>query len=284
MPREIGSKLDLSFSAPPDLSFDKIVETQSSLLQMAELVKEALEAASIDYYLFAGSLAGAHFYHGWIPWDVDFDLAIFDDEYDRALEVLRNALPNQYIVHNSDNDPIYCASWARVKDLSTRVVYRNKHNLDNYFSRFHSISLDLYRLRRGSLNEARQTLSEEVQTFFAKKMNLGMIDESEYVYRVDSALEKINKKYFLENYGDNEETVFDPVKLKYLCSYKNFSPGTVLKFSGVNFASPNNPEKVLKSLYGDNFRKVPVFDDRLTSFLKVISNLPEKYWESNIVK
>jgi len=274
----------LKFIVPPKFSVDEIKKAQTCLLEMACSVKDVLESESIQYSLFAGSLIGAHLYGGWIPWDVDFDLAVFDDDYDQALAHLKKKLPKKYLVHNEDIDPFYFASWARVKDSSTKVIYRQKHNLDNYFSRFHCLSLDIYRLKRGSFFQAKQDLRSEMQRFLEKKFNVGLINEKMLYRDYKSGLAILEKKFQNVDLRSEAEIVYDPVKLKGHCLYDDFFPGKILKFEESFFLAPCKPDNILKAIYGEDFKKVPVYSLRQPSLLKVIFNLKEEYWERSIAK
>ena len=70
------------------ISFD-IKRVQERLLKMAKEIASILEDHDIPYQIAFGTLLGAVRHKGFIPWDDDFDFFLFDDSYEKAMEVLQ---------------------------------------------------------------------------------------------------------------------------------------------------------------------------------------------------
>ena len=121
-------------------------KVQARLLEMAVKIAGILERNDVPYQIACGTLLGAVRHGGFIPWDDDFDLALFDDTYDRAIEILRSELPQDMFVEDEKSEPRYFHGWAHVKDLNS-AAHCDLFPQDNLYSH-HGLSVDLYRWKR----------------------------------------------------------------------------------------------------------------------------------------
>lgn len=106
----------IEFPEKKGYSKEKLKKVQKRLLEMTKIATEILENNGIHYFIGFGSLLGAVRHKGFIPWDDDFDLFLFDEEYDMALEVLRRELPEDIVVHDQVSDRSYYAAWSKLRD------------------------------------------------------------------------------------------------------------------------------------------------------------------------
>ena len=65
-----------------------------TLVQMLKVVLPIFEKNDIRYSLCGGSLLGAVLIQKMLPWDGDVDICILEDDYEKALELLKSNLPN----------------------------------------------------------------------------------------------------------------------------------------------------------------------------------------------
>ena len=116
------------------------------LYHMAKAVIAVLEKHDIPYSLAYGTLLGAVRHQGFIPWDDDFDLWLFEDSYDEAMEYLRNELPDDMFLEDEKSEPIYFHGWAHVKDLNSVATHALYPQDDAYAHK--GLHIDLYRCTR----------------------------------------------------------------------------------------------------------------------------------------
>lgn len=87
-------------------------------------VAKTLKENNIDYYAIGGTCLGAIRHQGFIPWDDDIDIAVKIEDYDKAIEVLRNNLPSHYTVRFIDTNSCYPNIFFKVVDERTTCIER----------------------------------------------------------------------------------------------------------------------------------------------------------------
>ena len=140
------AKEKIAFNTFPHFTEEDLVRAQTRLLEMAKLVCGTLEKNGFDYFIISGTLLGAVRHQGFIPWDEDFDLFLFDDTYDAAVECVRKTLPEDMCIQDKHSDPIYWPAWAKVRDLNTDMHHVEWPD-DNVY-KFRGLHMDLYRCKK----------------------------------------------------------------------------------------------------------------------------------------
>lgn len=78
---------------------------QLRMLDILVEIDKLCRANGIRYYLAFGTLLGAVRHKGFIPWDDDMDIIIFEDDYDRFLQVCTTQLPAWLALQCDATDP-----------------------------------------------------------------------------------------------------------------------------------------------------------------------------------
>ena len=120
-----------------------IKRVQNRLLEMAICITSIFDRRSIPYIITYGTLLGAIRHQGFIPWDDDFDIYLFSDSYDEAMDILSKELPANLFLENEESEPLYFHGWAHIKDLESIAVC-NQYPQDNLYTH-HGLSVDLYK-------------------------------------------------------------------------------------------------------------------------------------------
>jgi lipopolysaccharide cholinephosphotransferase len=248
---------------------------QSRLLEMAVFVDYVFRKNNIAYSLAYGTLLGAVRHRGFIPWDDDFDIFVLDNDYDRAIAILQQELPNDIIVHNEQNDPIYWPCWSKLRDKfsETCAIGFPRDNLYKY----KGICLDVYRLfsvRRGNIICSRRkgilkywrTLffyGGAVLPRFVCLKNL----VTQYLKYWSSI---IRKNFNSSNKNDSEVAYYSQINwpINAGLNHEDVFPLQNIKFEGHDFLCFSSPEVFLTTVYGD-FMKIPVFDKRKPHYSSV---------------
>lgn len=267
----------IEFYLSKDYNSDDLERCQKKSVEMMAVVVDIFEKHGIDYILAHGTLLGLIRHNGFIPWDDDCDLFVFDWDYARAIELLRRELPDDMIVHNKRTDPIYWPKWTKIRDLYSDT-YESLWAIDRKF-RYHGICIDV--LKVTVVNKAEYLNSEKIKELKgrierrkAKRQKFSsleklikeprsiigeMLDKSK-LSKLEKECEENRERLCIGNKDTIIECTFD---------MKDVFPVKKMKFLGVEVAVPNNPDGVLHSMYGD-YMKMPKLEDRKPHFDKVV--------------
>lgn len=248
------------------LDNETLIKTQNRLLEMGIVITDILEKHNINYMLAFGTLLGAARHKGFIPWDDDFDLQIFDDDYDKAIKFLKEELPNNLFVEDEKSEPLYFHAWAHVKDLYS-LTECELFPQDSFYCH-KGISVDLYRIKKMPLFELDDFLYKENINYLNRRKQKGLIKEEEYKVRAKKATTTISTT--------SKEKETKRSILGFVSSYNNYYyeiedvfPLSPIAFCEHYFMSPNNYDKILTSTYG-NYMKLPPKEKQRNHYSKVI--------------
>lgn len=92
--------------------------------EMLGSVDTILKKAKVRYILGFGTLLGAVRHKGFIPWDDDIDLFVFEEDFPAAVRVLEEELAGHedYALQSNKTDPMFWHAYVNVRHLQSRVV------------------------------------------------------------------------------------------------------------------------------------------------------------------
>lgn len=248
------------------------------LMMLKDFIK-VCDENQIEYYLDGGSALGAVRHQGFIPWDDDIDIILFRDEYNRLIEILEKLPQDKYELLSSKNKKCYCrlhSQW-NLKGTKTEAYY----DMNTDFTL--GICLDIFVLDnipndglRKKIFSIKQTLIRKLiwsyeitnsEAYISKnKERMGKILKIIFkIFRINfTKIKKINNN-FIEKYRNencknvcNLSTTYELVSIP-----KNiFRPPKKVKFEDVEVNIPNDYDKYLKIIYGDNYMQIPPKEDR----------------------
>jgi lipopolysaccharide cholinephosphotransferase len=269
---------DIEFYVTPMYTVEDLERVQSRSIEMFQRISAILDRHGIAYTLGYGSLLGQVRHGGYIPWDDDIDLFIFDKDYARAILHLRRELPEDLLLHDKRNDPIYWVTWVKVRDLRSDTV-ESMWKIDQKL-KYHGVAIDLLRVATTTVGKhhhspaIKQLTARKNKQVKALKSRSGMrqilsLPRSTAVTLILRALivyHRLRRKL-----GGKALLVAAPgTIIEQTFAYDDMFPirdgGST--FEGMMVPTPNNPEGVLRSMYGD-FRSLPPLEDRVPHFESV---------------
>lgn len=243
-----------------------IKRVQARLLEMGVAITQILEKHDISYQIAFGTLLGAVRHGGFIPWDDDFDLFLFDDRYDTAIEILRNELPGDMFVEDEKSEPNYFHGWAHVKDMNSEV-YCEQFPQDNLYVH-KGLCVDLYRIKRMDVKEFSDFRVKAGMEYINRRKRHNLITEKEY-YERQKIFEQRKEHDSLAFVQDGEILAYPSGKGFQIIG--DVFPLKKYKFENYYFLGPINYENILRRQYGD-YMKLPPVEDRIPHYSFVTFN------------
>lgn len=251
---------DIKFPTTEIYSVSDIKKVQCVLLEMTKVIVKILEEHNIPYFMAFGTLIGAIKFKGFLPWDDDIDLFLFDDSYDKAMELLEEYLPNNLIVHGEKNDPRYFLGWNSVKNINTAIEIADIYHPHNKLLNYKCLGVDLYRLKKINRGELDSYKHNEARKFFERKLSKKIISNNEYNEEINKLKLKRNKELDSSNYF-YDEFFFFVVKVSKPIALDAVLPLKKIDFEDVQFYAPNDPLAVLSCSFS-GLDKLPAYEQR----------------------
>lgn len=249
----------LDFPTTEKYSKNDILRVQSILLKMAKEVHMIFKDNNIKYFITFGTLLGAVRHNGFIPWDDDFDIFIFDEDYDRSIQLLKEKLSRWIIVHNKKSDPIYWPAWSKLRDINSETYATLFPDDNNY--KYTGINLDLFRLKKMARKNVNKYIVKENIYFYFRKFKSGLIKRkvvAKNILRLLPIYIKESIESFISN--DNDKIYSSIIMLKSV-ELNSIFPLKKYKFENYEFWGPNDAHMILTTVYGD-YMKIPEYEKR----------------------
>ncbi len=250
-------------------------------LRMLEILKEIdkiCKKHNITYWLDGGTMLGCARHKGFIPWDDDLDIAVFEEDYERLLRILQQELPSQYRVEWHGNNKKYSYNFAKVVDSKSFVEQAE----DTWTPRagITGLWVDIFPMIHGN-RPIRKMVEPLYGRCFRHSRNLdGDKYKMMFAYLLypfafillgiaKIACLFISKDKFVNSYGTGR------LNAQYSTRHRSWViPTTDMQFEDGVFPMPHNYDTYLTALYGD-YMQIPPEDKRETH-LAEITFLDEK--------
>jgi lipopolysaccharide cholinephosphotransferase len=96
-------------------------------LSIMDEVHKICEEEKITYYMIAGTLLGAVRHKGFIPWDLDIDIGMPREDYERFKMVCERRLKYPYKYLDYTNCPVFFRPHALITRMDTKIEIKYDH-------------------------------------------------------------------------------------------------------------------------------------------------------------
>lgn len=233
---------------------------------------------NIRYFIYAGTLLGAVRHKGFIPWDDDIDVVMFRSEYNRFIEACKTQLnTDNYFLQTIYSDPLTSNPWAKLHDVNTAFIsgVRRAGTVEG-------INIDIFPVDNvpdnQSIRNIRGNLIDKMNLIYQYRFQahlknagwkmrlfqrtISLIppwNEQRYKICYDCYIQKYNRYHTRDVvYLSNRKYKKKIVPREWL------SESVEVFFEGKQFPAPKEWNKVLISLYGNNYMQLPPEKDRVT--------------------
>ena len=238
-------------------------EIQNRLYKIGSVISDIFERHDIKYMIAFGTLLGAVRHHDMVPWDDDFDIFLFKEDYEKASRYLRDELPETFFLEDALSEPEYFHAWSHVKDLKSRCL-NGLYPADDVYSH-KGLHVDLYRFEKIMASRVSSYLRHENIEYIDRRKKYGLITQEDYERRASISFDEYNLE---DPSKDRELYMFDgPYKQKTM-EVEYVFPMKKYQIRDREFYGPANADAVLRSIYGD-YMQLPELEKREPKMEKV---------------
>lgn len=260
------------------ITADEFKKLQMAQLEIMDEIHSLCAQNNVCYYIIGGTALGAVRHKGFIPWDLDIDIAMPRSSYDRFKKICNAELNGRYVYHDFQNTKDYNHPHALV--CIKNSVLKHKFCKYNPSEENLGIYVDIFPLDNAPNKKEDQKKQAKLLKRIKKqkKYKVGYLyDNSKYKRIVKGAIKKL---LFWENI-DGLNYKFDKVSRRYnstdtnyLCSMAShfsyekqcmpkeiYGEPQLVDFENRKFYAPQKIKEYLEIIYGD-YMKLPPISER----------------------
>lgn len=121
-----------------------IEKLQSAQMLILHEVRRLCREHGLTYYLIGGTLLGAVRHSGFIPWDIDIDVAMFRSDYERFIDICKASPGREFFLQHYTTERQYWPPHMRVCIAGTEIHFLNQNDSALAYDR--AIYLDIFPL------------------------------------------------------------------------------------------------------------------------------------------
>lgn len=246
-------------------------ELQLRLLDILVEIDRICRKYNIQYWIDFGTLLGAVRHGGFIPWDDDVDISMPSEDYQRFLEIAPRELSEPYFLQTKETDPSYRLLLNKVRDKNSFFVTKHEDFTSDYNKGIYIDIFEVVPYPNINLKLQKKVLYwyQKVGHFFTVKQRVTLKNHLATLFFPIIKL-GLNLIWGLLNLKPKNKLGYEKHFSVYGNSYSKdlIYPLRDIRFEGISFLGPANPDQYLTNLYGD-YMKLPPKEKRRTHIIHV---------------
>ena len=232
-------------------------ELQKIEFDLFKCFADICQELNLKYFLVCGSALGAARHKGFIPWDDDFDVGMYRDDYNKFIKLAPSLLPEEFFLQNYHTDPEFPYVFSKLRNSNTTFIQKILSNLNIN----HGIYIDIF-----PLDGCPNSYFELKKLNFLKKHYLRQLNAALNMPKTLSLRGKVTVGIF-KFFGCHKRTVKILKKYEKLISRYPVKDSTIICNHGTWHGKR---DYILKEIYGNGTQII--YED-------AIVRVPEKYDE-----
>ena len=238
----------------------KLREAQLIMLEMLVEFDILCKKHGLVYWLDSGTLLGAVRHEGFIPWDDDIDLSMPVEDYRRFKYIISKKLSKDIFFQSKKSDKSFPFDYIKLRSNKASIV--EFHEKDKDISYHQGVFVDIFPMlsvpNRPFVKYYYETALKCIRFFSSKNLHVTRSIPSRPLRQLltRSLLSLHDSKHSQLIYGGEMPDVaawFDK---------KEIFPLKTLKFEGISFPTPHNPDHYLNAIYPFNYKELPPKEQR----------------------
>ncbi len=268
------------------ISKKDLQDLKDTELEILKEVADFCDKNNLTYFLIGGTLLGSIRHKGFIPWDDDIDIGMPRNDYEKFIKLYNKDRSKKYFLQCLEYDDNYWLSFAKVRKSNTLMLEETLENTnlnkeifidifpydtvpDTGYNSFKLLAFFIVNLRDAVHAKA---LKQKAPRIYSKLLKIFPV---KFLY-------KMEKKLMLK-YNNQETNHLICYQVRYATEKGYVSKNAVLPvkkgdFEGLKFNIVNDPDIYLRTLFDDDYMKLPPVEKREThGILKVDINKGEHH-------
>ena len=253
---------------------------QQAQLELLDYVHNICVSLGLNYYLMFGTLLGAIRHKGFIPWDVDIDIAMPRNDYDTLSEYLRHNIDDRLFFDDYSTEKNHIAPHCILRQKNTKIVY-NEDRRFQYDLR-NEIYIDIFPIDVAPNNKRKINKMRKKIAFYRRLVSLKLAPQYGKItsknkatikkivsfllkpitfYRINSAIDRSMKEYNSCESDFVGIMTAPEVMEKLIVRKEVFGKPRKAEFEGREFYVPEKAEDFLTFRFG-NYNELPPETER----------------------
>lgn len=227
---------------------------QKRLLQILKFIDRICTENGISYWLSSGTCLGAVRHGGFIPWDDDVDVEMFEEDYKKFCDIMYHQNNSNYVLQTHKTDANYHMAFGKIRDLNSYI--EEDSGFDKKY-KFRGCFVDVFPIAPSNSN---------ILFIIGRFLNIKLLNADHYnqkirrimwlgAYKIITPILRfVTKLGSHKTYRHRVGSLFHKKRL-----YSDICETVQISFEGHDFPIPRNYDSYLSELYGD-YMKLPPID------------------------
>lgn len=123
------------------MNLELLQQVQKKQIEIMDMVHNLCVNEEISYYIVGGTALGAIRHGGFIPWDVDIDIAMPRGDYERFLAICDEKLPKNLICYHFRKESDYFPPHALISLDNSKMIQKYGQHQYFTFGRIKNVSI-----------------------------------------------------------------------------------------------------------------------------------------------
>ena len=210
-----------------------------------------------------------------IPWDDDFDVCIFEEDYNKAVKCLTDkekGLSDGAVLQCVQTDPNYYLGWMKVRDQRSHTYPDAPRFKEN------GVWIDLYKMVKARASDVPVLTASEAIEYLDRRLAAGGLTQEEYHQRICSGklLEKLKeaRQQRAEKDAERNSSIDRNVYMiwsasKVVLEEDWVEPLKTVTFEGLEVTTFGKAEEYLKRHYGGSYMEFPPDEMRRVGLTRI---------------
>ena len=250
---------DSSLNAEYNPEGSQLRKVQNRMFEMLCYLDEVFKTLNVEWRLGGGTALGAYRHKGFIPWDDDVDIVIWEKDVKRVKKYLMQHPHPQFKLQCRDTEKNFYKHWMVLRDLKSEYIIDSPmHNILKY----RGLQIDIFSDRTGvvpCLFKFAAKVSKRNNYRYAGKIKF--IPDMIYYFQTYLLHPLFRLVSFLV--GDNKVVAYSyGIEWYDPCPKESMVPFGKFEFKGRTFPCPKDMPVFLKLKYGESYMELPPKETR----------------------